>query len=66
MLFVSSRWWGASLGPTITTAARETTLEYVLQCNNLLPIQCLYNANSLLVTMRGTGGMQYSSTTAKL
>ena len=21
---VSSRWWGASLGPTLTTAARET------------------------------------------
>ena len=23
---VSSRWWGASLGPTITTAARKTTV----------------------------------------
>ena len=23
---VSSRWWGASLGPTVTTAARETIM----------------------------------------
>ena len=28
---VSSRWWGASLRPTLTTAARETSRVYVLQ-----------------------------------
>ena len=34
---VSSRWWGASSGPTLTTAARETTARSV-RTKNVGPI----------------------------